>query len=165
MAPGGTRRIMPKNPKTKNPSDKETIQEKVVMHLLNGRLLKGTLTRFSPSASTVQIRVSPGSDLLDVSLDEVKAIFYVKSYAGNKDYRERKKFGLDKGEGHRIMVRFKDGEILVGRTHSDFSEKPGSLAAMLSGQNKGFEIYPADPGSNNSRVFVVTSSLVDVRYL
>lgn len=140
-------------------------EEKVVMHLSNGRLLKGSLIRFDPAGPSVKILLSPGSDRMEVSLDEVKAIFHVKSFAGNKGYREKRKFGLGSALGRRVMVRFKDGEILVGRTDRALPESSGSLAALLSGGNKGFDILPADPESNNSKVFVVATALVDVRFL
>jgi hypothetical protein len=148
-----------------NPKDSSMTEDKVVMHLLNGRLLKGVLLNFVPSDPSVRIRLNPDSDLMEVSLEEVKAIFYVKTFSGDKDYREKRKFGLDRSSGRRIMVRFKDGEILVGRTEGQAPRTSGSLEALLSGSNKGFEIFPADPKSNNTKVFVLAAALVDARYL
>lgn len=148
---------------TNNPT---TEAEKVVLHLVGGRIFKGTLTFFDPASPTVRLRLSQGSDLMEISTAETKAIFYVKNFGGNRQYNEKKKFGIVKTRGKRVMVRFKDGEILVGYADGYFSEKKGgSLAIFSDPQKKGFFLYPADPQSNNTKVFVVTSSLMDVRQL
>ena len=156
---------MANEPDTHQDPDHPNEGDKVVMHLLSGEVLKGTLTRFSSTASTAQINPSEGSDLKEVDFNEVKAIFIVKSYTGNKEYRERRTFGLAKGTGKRVMVRFKDGEILLGKIKRSFPVQGGSLAVLSQGGEKGFTIHPADPQSNNTKVFVVFSALIDVRYL
>jgi small nuclear ribonucleoprotein (snRNP)-like protein len=144
-----------------------TEAEKVVLHLVGGRIFKGTLTFFDPASPTVRLRLSQDSDLMEISTAETKAIFYVKKFEGNRQYNEKKKFGIVKTRGKRVMIRFKDGEILVGYVDRYFSEKEkgGSLAIFSDLQKKGFFLYPADPQSNNTKVFVVTSSLMDARQL
>jgi small nuclear ribonucleoprotein (snRNP)-like protein len=139
--------------------------DKVVMRLLSGRTLKGTLTDFSPTSPRVKLDLSDKKDRMEVSLNEVKAIFFVKTFTGNKDYHEKRKFGLAPGKGRRIMVRFKDGEILLGLSDAVIPKEGGSLAALAEGEEKGIVLYPADPDSNNMEVFVVLSSLIDIRYL
>jgi hypothetical protein len=138
---------------------------KVVMRLLSGRMLKGTLTDFNPASPMVRLRLSNQQDLMEISLNEVKAIFFVKTFTGNKAYHEKRKFGLARGRGRRIMVRFKDGEILLGSTEGEIPRLGGSLAANSAGDAKGITMFPADPESNNTEVFVVYSSLIDIRYL
>ena len=139
--------------------------EKVVMRLLNGRTIKGTLRDFSASSPTVKLKLSNQPDMMEISLTEVKAIFFVKTYTGNKEYHEKRKFGLAQGRGRRIMVRFKDGEIVLGLSQSLKPSEGGSLAALSAGGAKGITLYPADPESNNTEVFVVLSSLIDLRFL
>jgi small nuclear ribonucleoprotein (snRNP)-like protein len=148
-------------------NNQTTEAEKVVLHLIGGRILKGTLTSFDPASPTVRLRLFQGSDLMEISIAETKAIFYVKNFEGNRQYREKKKFGIAGNRGKRVMVRFKDGEILVGYMDRNFSEKEkgGSLVILTDPQQKGFFLYPADPQSNNTKVFVVTSSLTDARQL
>lgn len=133
--------------------------------MAGGRLLKGTLTAFSPTAPTVRLRLAEGPDLMEVSIKEVKAIFYVKTYAGDKQYREKRKFGLAKVEGKRVMVRFKDGEILCGYTDKGLSGKARDLRFPSDPKQVGFFLYPADPRSNNTKVFVTTSFMLDIHRL
>ena len=155
------------NPKTNGTtsSHNEIEDNKVVMHLASGRLLKGNLLDFTPNSPTVRLKLQKDSDLMEIGVGEVKAIFYVKSFSGNKDYREKRQFGLVGSKGKRIMVRFKDGEILLGFSEIELSSKGGSLSTLAGLDQKGFFIFPADPKSNNVKIFVITSSLVDARYL
>jgi hypothetical protein len=137
----------------------------VVLHLNGGRLFKGTLASFSPTAPTVQVRLSEGSDLMEVSIQEVKAIFYVRSFTGHRNYKEKRKFGMTRSKGKRIMIRFKDGEILCGYSGEDLARSSGTLLLPPDPQQKGFFVYPADPKSNNTKVFVISGSLLDVQQL
>jgi hypothetical protein len=51
-------------------------------------------------------------------------------------------------------VKFVDGEVMVGSTSLSYDPK-----------KKGFFIIPADPKSNNMRVFVVSSTVKSVYQL
>ena len=146
-------------------SENSTDSHKVVLRLAGGRLFKGTLAAFSPTDPTVHLRLSEGSDLMEVSIQEVKAIFYVKSFTGHREYMEKRKFGLAKPQGKRIMIRFKDGEILCGYSGEALTRPSGALLLPSDPQQNGFFVYPADPKSNNTKVFVVTASLLDVHQL
>ena len=141
--------------------------EKVVLHMVTGRLLKGVLIEFSPASPNLRINLNNASDQMDLSIKEVKAIFYVKRFSGNKDYREKRKFGMGETKGRRVMLRFKDGEILVGHVDRSFSlkEKAGSLSFLEEPNHTGFFLYPADPNSNNTKIFVVSTALMDARQL
>lgn len=146
-------------------SNEENQDNKVVMHLASGRLLKGNLIDFNPNGATVRLKLLKGSDLMEIGVGEVKAIFHVKTFSGDKQYREKRQFGLAGSKGKRIMIRFKDGEILLGFSDVELSTKGGSLSTLAGLDQKGFFIYPADPKSNNVKIFVITSSLMDARYL
>lgn len=87
-------------------------------------------------------------------MKELKAIFFVKDFDGNYTYDERKKyFEGEKPSGRKIEVTFRDGEVLVGTTLGYDPNRPG------------FFVFPADPKSNNLRVFAVSSAVKKVRYL
>ena len=73
-------------------------------------------------------------------------------FNGNPQYQERKSFG-SKSQGRRVEVTFSDGEVVLGTT----------LNYRPDGQ--GFFVSPADPGANNTRVFVVSAALRRVRFL
>ena len=84
----------------------------------------------------------------------MKAIFFVKTLEGNKDYAEKKKFeevdtsGL---KGLKIKAVFFDGEIIRG------------ISLGYSKSSKGFFIIPVDPESNNERIYVITDALRSVK--
>lgn len=57
------------------------------------------------------------------------------------------------GLGKKIQVDFKDGEILVGYSQGFTPNRPG------------FFVFPADPESNNDRIFVFTAATKAVCFL
>ena len=87
-----------------------------------------------------------------MSVARLKAVFFVRDFDGDPNYQESKVFG-GRGQGRRVEVTFSDGEVIVGTT----------LNYRPDGQ--GFMVSPADPGANNTRIFVVTTALRRVRFL
>ena len=82
-----------------------------------------------------------------VQLAECKAIVFVKSFAGNPDYRENKTELTGRARwGRAYEVVFHDGERIVGMVETFHPEK------------LGFYIIPPDPLSNNLRIFVITAN-------
>ena len=129
---------------------------KVVVHYLDGKLLKGYIQGFNENAPFfyVLMDTTPGAKPLMVKTAEIKALFFVKSMDGNSGYRERKLFDeSDKVQGRKAEVVFKDGEVLQG------------TAAGYDRNRTGFYLIPADPGSNNSRIFIVANSVKEFKFL
>jgi hypothetical protein len=129
---------------------------KVVAHYLDGKLLKGFIQGFNENAPFfyVLLDTSPGSKSMLVKMTEIKALFFVKTLDGNKEYMERKLFADgDHSQGRKAEVIFKDGEVLQG------------TAAGYDRNRPGFYLIPADPDSNNSRIFVIMSSVKDFHFL
>jgi len=122
---------------------------RVVARYKDGRVVKGSTTDFSPVRELLHVQTENG--MVEVRHGELKAIFFVKDFAGNP---ERKKTNLFPAErpvvGHKIAVEFADGEILVGTT---IGYRP---------DRKGFFVVPADPEGNAERCYVVTSATVAV---
>jgi hypothetical protein len=133
------------------------IQNKIVIHYQNGRLAKGITTDFFPNKDgfhLIPADTSPNVKPLDVSLPELKAVFFVRKYDGNPNYEDRKEFGTAKNTiGRKIKVAFKDGELMVGTTNGYEPNRPG------------FFLTPADPVSNIERCFVVKSATKEVSFL
>ena len=91
---------------------------------------------------------------VEVQVSEVKAIFFVKDFVGNREHRDSQVFSEGKSAGGRkIMVNFKDGETLVGIT-------PG-----YDPKRSGFFVIPADKDSNNDRCFVIASAVRKVSFI
>jgi hypothetical protein len=73
-------------------------------------------------------------------LADLKAVFFVKKFDGNPDYKERKEFTeKDSPQGRKVEVAFADGEIMQG---SVLGYNPKEI---------GFFLFPVDPLSNNLR--------------
>jgi hypothetical protein len=128
--------------------------QQVVARYRSGRAVKGSTSDFKPHRETFTIEESlPGasSRLVEVRLEELKAVYFVHSLEGDRNYSERK-LQLPKNKiGKPLLVTFRDGEALRGT----------SIGAGLRGN--GFYLFPADPRSNNKRIFVIRSAVKDVR--
>lgn len=149
-----------------NPGHPSTSGDQAVLHVRAGKLLKGLLTDFTTTADTVHLKLESASENppIEVKVADLKAIYYVRSFTGNKQYKKKRYFGSMDPKGKRVMVRFKDGEILCGFIEGELPWKDGFLTAT-DPNLKGFFIYPADSEGNNTKVFVVTTAVEDVRRL
>jgi hypothetical protein len=76
----------------------------------------------------------------------------VKDYSGNKDRKDDYSYVVP-GGGHKIKVKFNDGESLIGYT------------LCYSSNRHGFFMIPADRRSNNERIFVIKSATETVEFL
>ena len=129
---------------------------KVVARYIDGRLIKGLSQDFFPNKDRFHVYSAgkTSGEAVEVWVKELKAVFFVRDFGGNAIYDERKEYLQgDKPSGRKIEVTFKDGEVLVGTTLGYDPNRPG------------FFLFPADPKSNNIRIFAVTSALKKVRYL
>jgi hypothetical protein len=124
---------------------------KVVVKYKDKKMLKGTTSDFFPNKNQFHLNVQEG-EILDVQVEDLKAIFFVKDYEGNKD---RKKAYMDEltGTGRKMQVDFSDGETIIGYTLG------------YSPDRQGFYLTPADEGGNNIRIFVVKSATDKVTFL
>jgi len=133
------------------------IQNKIVVRYLDGRLLKGYTGDFLPTKPVFHLApfdALPTEKPVQVQVSELKAVFFVKSLTGNRDYNEKLEFTPGKPVvGRKIRVVFKDGEILVGTTQG---YDPSRI---------GFFLIPVDPQSNNERCFVVGRATVNVSFI
>lgn len=122
---------------------------KIVVHDKGGNILKGTKADFLPKRPLFHIAVGGihGEEVKKIFMDNLKAIFFVKDFSGNRDYKETKNLSDRPTSGKKIRAVFKDGEIISGHTH------------VLNLNQPGFFLVPADPQSNNERIYIVFSSL------
>ena len=131
---------------------------KIVLRHRDGRIMKGYSMDFNPNKSSFHLRQDPtgssGDKPIDLRIGELKAIFFVKNFEGNRDYPERRRFlGGDKLHGRKVEVTFVDGEVVQGSTMGYDPKRPG------------FFLFPPDPEGNNIRIFVVSSAVKSFRYL
>jgi len=130
---------------------------KIVIRFADGRIEKGYSQDFFPNKPAFHFfnSLSEGTgNHKEIRVADLKAVFFVKTFAGNPDYKERKRFiGGDPAQGRKAEVDFLDGEVLQG---SVLGYDPKGL---------GFFLFPSDPESNNQRVFVINSAVKKFRYL
>ncbi|MFN3740207.1 MAG: DUF6982 domain-containing protein [Thermodesulfovibrionales bacterium] len=133
--------------------------DKVVLRFSGGEVLKGYLEHFSPDDEIVSINEISG-ERKSVNINELKAIFFVKTFEGKKDYNERKAFSGVNTRLKRVFVKFKDGESLTGYIEGELPWQKGFF--LESGRKKGFFLLPTDSESNNIKIFVIASFVRDV---
>ena len=127
------------------------MRSKLVIHYLDGRLIRGWSPDLSPNKPSFHVTDWETAQSREVQLAELKGVFYVKDYTGSNDHHQRR-YDLERaGLGRRVRVRFHDGEVIEGYT-SGYS--PGRLA---------FFVFPPDPDDNTERVLVVTKATTDVK--
>lgn len=127
------------------------IENKIVIKYKNGTLLKGKTNDFFPNKKEFHLNTISGENNI-VSVEDLKAIFFVKSFEGNKD-REDNYNDKVAGGGKKVKVSFVDGETILGFTLG------------YSPDRQGFYLNPADLDNNNERIFVVSSATQDISFL
>src|SRR5262245_9057498 len=122
-------------------------QRKVVARYLDGRLVKGYTFDFGPAQPRFHVfaPADPSGQATRILVQELKALFFVPDFAGDPARRDAQ--GFPPGDtGRHVEVRFRDGEVMVGTVDGTFTDPPG------------FFLVPADPESNNLRVYVVAAA-------
>ena len=137
--------------------------EKAVLRFLDGTILKGYLEGFTEEATEITVHGLEAKTKTTVNADRLKAIFFVKTFEGDRRYSEKKSYGVRKPKGRRTFIKFKDGEDMVGFIDGNVPwEKGFFLSVQKTKKLKGFYLLPADEGSNNNRVFVFADAVRDV---
>jgi hypothetical protein len=127
--------------------------QKVVASFLDGRRLRGYTNTFHPSKDLLHLSSEPrAKDTVPVPVATLKALFFVRDFAGDPSLVEEKEFAAP-ANGRKIEVTFSDGETLVGTTLG------------YRGTGTGFFMFPADDRSNNIRIFVTPAGVRGVRFL
>ena len=124
----------------------------VVVRYRDGRLVKGTTQAFAPGMSRFIVTREDGEPVLIEGFAGVKAIFFVRSLVGDRLYDEQKDFGVASQFGRKTVVVFSDGEELWGYTLPGHTDHPQ------------FFLFPADPISNNAKVYVIRDGVADIRF-
>jgi len=135
------------------------IKKKVVIKYKDGKMLKGWVEEFKPQRDSFILfplfEYSKEKNLV-INFESLKAIFFVKDFTGNKDYKKVRTFSVNvkiTPSQRKIIVEFKDQEKLYGTCLSYGKYK------------KGFFVFPIDLKDNNERIFVVHSSIKNVRLM
>lgn len=128
------------------------MKQNIVVRYQDGAIVKGTSSDFFPNRDTFHVTDLETLETKPVAVANLKAIFFVHTFEGNPEHKDRNDIERA-GLGRKIHVEFTDGETMVGYTSG------------YSPDRKAFFVFPADPESNNDRVFVVTSATKDVSFV
>ena len=133
------------------------MKNKVVARYADGRMVKGSTSDFVPTKDVFHVadaNAGPAAPPLRVQLSELKALFFVKDFAGSPKHTSTNDFVQGRPiAGRKIQVVFKDGETIVGTTQGYQPGRPG------------FFMVPADPDVNTERCYVVTAATKSVTLL
>jgi len=133
--------------------------KKTVVKFNDGKIIKGYTTDFNPNRELFHVSLANDDqqegqgEQVEVSVNDIKAVFFVKDFQGDKEYQKVRTFnGYSSGSPsqRKIVVIFKDGENFYGTTHSYAPDRTGFL------------VYPIDEQDYNDRVFVPRSALEKV---
>jgi len=130
---------------------------KIVVRFQDGRILKGISADFLPAKAIFHLALTdaaPGARPIEVRLAELKAVFFVREFGGDKSHVDLQIFDPSQPVvGRKIRVLFQDGESLTGFTQAYQPGRPG------------FFLVPADATSNIQRAFIVTAATREVTLL
>ena len=130
---------------------------KVVVRFRDGKVVKGYTQNFFPNKPTFLLRpynARNPNELVEISIDALKAVFFVRDFLGNIKYKERKRVTEgDNPQGRFIEVTCKDNEVIVGSTSGYDPKRPG------------FFVFFFDPMANNIKAYIVSAAVSKVRYL
>jgi hypothetical protein len=124
---------------------------KVVIKFKDNSVVKGKTSDFFPNKAQFHLEDMNG-EISEISIENLKAVFFVKDFEGNKDHQDNYNDHIAAG-GRKIMVLFNDGETVIGYT---LAYSPDRL---------GFYMTPADLQGNNERIFVVKSATEKVEFI
>lgn len=137
-------------------------QHLIVVRSKDGGIIRAALrwpiTTDQPSAlpplpETLEVWNESAQRYCSVELGRTKAVFFVRTYAGNSMWHEHVRFFGDGGLASNLWVRIRmtDGEVLEGRTANGID--------LLS--QPGFWLWPTDAFGNNLLVYIPKSSVSD----
>jgi len=130
------------------------MEQKIVVNMRGGAVHKGVTHDFSPKQDAFHVLPAEGGGVpLRVNMDDMKAMFWVKDYLGNRDFVARRDFDSGRAAaGRRAILTFADGETIWGTVTEDDPSGPG------------FFFVPSDERDNNMKIFVVRNSLKELRW-
>jgi len=135
------------------------VQNLVVARYRDGKMVKGVTHDFGPQKKVFHVSTGEkhgrrlDTRVFEISLSELKAVFFVKSLEGRQDFSSLREVVEEKLEAQGLMkvkITFFDGEMPIGTTHGYNPER------------EGFFIVPLERDTNNLRVFVVSSAMKGV---
>ena len=132
-------------------------KRKVIVRKLNGEILKGYMEEKPDLVHGDSINfTSLTEEHISIPKREMKALFFVRKFTGNKEYSEVKFFeSQPRIDGLWVRLKFQDNETIEGIVSN-------SIRFLI---DDGFFLRPPDPNSNNRLMFVLKVALKDFTVL
>jgi hypothetical protein len=128
------------------------MEQKIVVHMKKGAIHKGITHDFDPGIEMFHVLPAEGGGVpVRVKVNDMKALFWVRDYMGNRHFVARRDFAEVEKVERRAIVTFQDGEEIWGTLDSDPED------------GAGFFLLPSDRRDNNARVFVNRSAMKEMR--
>ena len=136
--------------------------DKLVAHFKHGEVTKGFSSDFDPGRAAFYLRWRDGNvaSSRQIRLEELKALFHVKTWGRKDRHRDREPGFPSGGSGRppeptfvKTVAEFYDGEKIFGYSR-DYDP-----------DGNGFYLTPADPRDNNRRIYILNSSLIGIQLL
>ncbi len=131
-------------------------RKKVVIRMLDKDLIKGYL---DPEAFITPVGVEVldlEGRLLKLPLDQIKGVYFVRDFDGDRERHERKVFlSRPRMTGLWVRMTFKDAEILDGLISED----------LLTHEPHGYHVTLPDVYSNNLKIYIPRSALATLEVL
>jgi hypothetical protein len=121
--------------------DLEGGDQRIVLHMMDGRVKRGLARELSLMAEAIPIEVRAGGPTEEIPVEQVKTIFFMLAPGAERPVPH----------GEKIRVMFHDGREIVGYS-SDFKSS-----------DRGFFLVPADARSNTGKVYLFRWSVHDIR--
>ncbi|HKQ62895.1 MAG TPA: hypothetical protein VJS92_16500 [Candidatus Polarisedimenticolaceae bacterium] len=128
---------------------------KVVVHTLDGRVLKGNTLDFVPNKTSFHlVDAADERKVAQIPTRELKAVFFVRSFHGDRSYKAPKVIeDKTRAPGRKLRVTFRDGEVIHG---TSYAYTPG---------RDGFFLVPADGQDNNERIYIFVHATREVEVI
>ena len=129
------------------------LKKKAVVKYQNGEIIKGWIEGFKPERESFFLFPLIGyseEERMEIDLNSLKAVFFVKDFTGDKNYKKVRTFNIDfkiTPSQRKLIVNFIDGEHLYGTSYN------------YGRYEIGFFVYPIDPKDNSERIFVVRKAI------
>ena len=120
----------------------------------DGSILKGNTWDFNPTGQVFHLFPIGSTEGREVRCDQLKALFFVKTFEGDRERPKLKGFLAappETSKGKKVAVLFRDGELECG------------YSLTYNPNRSGFFLFPADSASNNIRVFVIAAAAAEIK--
>lgn len=129
--------------------------KKVIIELLEKKLLRGYLNPSRLTQSEVIDLLTPEGAHEEVPLTKVRAIYFVRDLGEDIEMEKKSFLSRPKLDGLWVRLRFRDGQSLEGVIPND----------LLGFQDNGLQMTPPDFNSNTDRIFVPRTALTELTVL